>query len=175
MAELIVKRAEEQHYEQIRSFYHSMTDQMEERGYVITWVKDVHPSPGLLAESIREGTLYFGCLDNTLVSAMVLSHRHNREYQDIKWAEDLDDSQFLVIHALGVHPDVTGKGIGDRMVQEAVRIAADSGARAIRLDVLASNEPAKKLYLRCGFEYRGTSALYYDNTGWQNFDMYEMI
>ena len=79
-----------------------------------------------------------------------------------------------VIHALGVHPDFTGKGVGRSMVEEAVRIAAGSGARAVRLDVLDTNEPAKKLYCRCGFEYRGTAKLYYENTGWRNFDMYEL-
>lgn len=169
-----IKKAEEPDYNKVRDFYHSMTDQMKERGYIITWVKDVHPSPEFLKESIKEGTLYMGCLGDSIASAMVLNHRGNREYRDIQWTEDLNDSQFFVIHALGVHPDFTGKGVGRSMVEEAVRIAAGSGARAVRLDVLDTNEPAKKLYCRCGFEYRGTAKLYYENTGWRNFDMYEL-
>ena len=155
MAVLIIKKAEERDYEQVRDFYHSMTDQMKERGYIITWVKDVHPLPEFLEESIKEGTLYI--------------------YRDIERTEDLNDSQFFVIHALGVHPDFTGKGVGRSMVEEAVRIAAENGARALRLDVLDTNEPAQKLYCRCGFGYRGTAKLYYENTGWRNFDMYEIV
>ena len=46
MTGLIIKKAEEGQYEQVRDFYRSMTDRMKERGFIITWVKDVHPSPG---------------------------------------------------------------------------------------------------------------------------------
>lgn len=46
MTGLIIKKAEEGQYEQVRDFYRSMIDRMKERGFIITWVKDVHPSPG---------------------------------------------------------------------------------------------------------------------------------
>ena len=61
------------------------------------------------------------------------------------------------------------------MVNEAIRIAENCGMRAVRLDVLESNKPAENLYLGCGFEYRGTSRMYYENTGLKNFKMFEKI
>lgn len=175
MTGLIIKKAEEDQYEQVRDFYRSMTDRMKKRGFIITWVKDVHPSPAFLKESICSGTLYIGTIGETIVSSMVLSHDHNEEYEKIEWAEPLDDSQILVVHALGADPDVTGKGVGRSMVNEAIRIAENCGMRAVRLDVLESNKPAENLYLGCGFEYRGTSRMYYENTGWKNFKMFEKI
>ena len=67
MAELIIKKAEEPDYDKVRDFYHSMTDQMKERGYM-------------------------GCMGDTIASAMVLNHRGSREYRDIEWTEDLNYS-----------------------------------------------------------------------------------
>ena len=46
--------------------------------------------------------------------------------------------------------------------------------QAIRLDALASNTPAHKLYERLGFEYRGKQHLYAENTGWTDFYFFEL-
>ena len=43
----------------------------------------------------------------------------------------------------------------------------------IRLDALASNTPAHKIYERLGFEYRGKQHLYAENTGWTDFYFFE--
>ena len=84
-------------------------------------------------------------------------------------------AEVLVIHALGVHPDYSGRGIGKMMVEEAIKIAKKSGAKGLRLDVLKGNEAAKKLYLRCGFQYVGSVQMYYENTGNADFGIYEYV
>ena len=43
----------------------------------------------------------------------------------------------------------------------------------IRLDALASNTPAHRIYERLGFEYRGKQHLYAENTGWTDFFFFE--
>jgi ribosomal protein S18 acetylase RimI-like enzyme len=52
-------------------------------------------------------------------------------------------------------------------------MAKSKGMQAIRLDALASNTPAHKLYKRLGFEYRGQQHLYAENTGWTDFYFFE--
>ena len=47
------------------------------------------------------------------------------------------------------------------------------GIKAIRLDALASNTPAHKIYKALGFEYRGKQHLYAENTGWTDFYFFE--
>ena len=59
------------------------------------------------------------------------------------------------------------------MIREAVRMAGDKGMKAIRLDALATNTPAHKIYERLGFVYRGKQHLYADNTGWTDFYFFE--
>ena len=56
---------------------------------------------------------------------------------------------------------------------ETIRLAQNNGMQAIRLDALASNTPAHKIYERLGFEYRGKQHLYAENTGWTDFYFFE--
>ena len=76
---------------------------------------------------------------------MVLNHACNESYKNCRWQIAADDSEILVIHALGVHPDFQGKGFAKAMVRKAIAIAEETGMKAIRLDVLAGNIPAEKL------------------------------
>ena len=80
----------------------------------------------------------------------------------------------MVIHALGVHPRFGGKGLGARMVEAAIAIARESGIKAIRLDVLEGNEPARRIYLACGFESITSVQMFYENTGLANFELFEL-
>ena len=86
----------------------------------------------------------------------------------------MPDNKVAVIHILAVSPGYQGKGIGSEMIREAIRMAKSKGMQAIRLDALASNTPAHKLYKRLGFEYRGKQHLYAENTGWTDFYFFEL-
>ena len=77
-------------------------------------------------------------------------------------------SQFL-----GVHPAHTGKGIAKQMVQFAVDFAREHQQKVIRLDVLKGNLRAEKLYTGMGFQYLHTLPMFYEDTGWTEFQLYE--
>ena len=79
-----------------------------------------------------------------------------------------------VLHILAINPDYQKKGIGSEMVRKAINLAKEKGMQAIRLDALASNTPAHKMYERLGFEYRGKQHLYAENTGWTDFYFFEL-
>jgi ribosomal protein S18 acetylase RimI-like enzyme len=50
-----------------------------------------------------------------------------------------------------------GQGIGEALTQEALRIAAEHGARTVDLTSRPSREAANRLYRRLGFEERETN------------------
>lgn len=50
-----------------------------------------------------------------------------------------------------------GHGVGTALVREALRLAADYGARTVELTSRPSREAANRLYQRLGFERRETS------------------
>lgn len=61
----------------------------------------------------------------------------------------------LTIDGLAVHPSAQGRGVGRALVEAAVDLARERGARRLTLRVLAHNRPARRLYERCGFAVEG--------------------
>ena len=59
------------------------------------------------------------------------------------------------------------------MMEEAVKIAEDMGLKALRLDVLEGKLPAERLYEKVGFQYAGSLNIFYEDTGWADFNLYE--
>ena len=106
---------------------------------------------------------------------MVLNHDYNESYHNYQWQTAANDSELLIIHALGVHSDFNGKGYAKAMVQKAIDIAKETDMKAIRLDVLTGNIPAEKLYQGFGFQHMATMQMYYEDTGWADFKLYEYV
>ena len=57
----------------------------------------------------------------------------------------------LYIDFLGVAPDARGRGVGRRLVSEAMRRGAEAGATHAQLTVRAENRAARRLYASLGF------------------------
>lgn len=69
-----------------------------------------------------------------------------------------DEAEILTI---AVHPDAQGKGMGARIMQQAMHCSASHGAASMFLEVAADNHAAKALYAKCGFVVTGTRRAYY--------------
>jgi ribosomal protein S18 acetylase RimI-like enzyme len=61
----------------------------------------------------------------------------------------------LEINGLAVSPEAQGRGVGQHLVEAAVRAAAQQGATKVTLRVLGPNTSARRLYERCGFAVEG--------------------
>lgn len=170
-----IVKATENRYDEVRNFYHSLIDGMKESTYNIGWKKDVYPSPEFLQNSITDGELYIGTEDDTIIASMVLNHRCNDGYKKLNWQTAAAKDEITVIHALGVHPDYCGKGYAKEMVKKAFEIADADNQKAIRLDVLKGNLPAKKLYTEMGFKHMYTLQMYYEDTGLTDYKLYEYV
>ncbi|MDB5295955.1 MAG: GCN5-related N-acetyltransferase, partial [Phycisphaerales bacterium] len=55
------------------------------------------------------------------------------------------------VHDLWVDEAYRHEGVGRQLVMQAVERFAALGAKQVRMDVLATNEPAKALFANCGF------------------------
>lgn len=47
--------------------------------------------------------------------------------------------------------------------------------KAVRLDILGTNTAAERLYTRCGFRFVQAKQMYYDDTGWTEYKLFEYI
>lgn len=172
---LNIRKAERDEYEAVRSFYHSLIRGIEGSEYSAGWKIDIYPAPEYLRQVIADGELWIGEEGDRIVSCMVVNHHHNEGYDQFEWPTKAPDNEVTVIHALGVHPDFGGRGIGRTMVRKAISIAKEEGQKVIRLDVLKGNVPAEKLYEREGFQKLYTLPMYYDDTGWTDYELYELV
>lgn len=168
-----IRNAKKDEFEKIRLFYHSLIDAMRDAQYKPGWEKDVYPSDEYLSISIDKQELYVGMIEERMVSAMIVNHEGNESYHKANWTIEANSEEITVIHALGVHPDFSGKGIAKELVKKVIEMTKEANQKVIRLDVLGGNVPAERLYASMGFHYVDTIQMYYEDTGWTDFKLYE--
>ncbi len=169
---MVIRLARPDEYEDVRAFYHSLIDAIANLPYGAGWKKDIYPSREFLRGSIDSKELYIA-EDGAIMGAMVVNQEYNESYRKFDWPTKADDSEVLLIHALGVHPSYSGKGVAKKMVRFVTDKAASEGMKAIRLDVLKGNLPAEKLYAGMGFRYLHTLNMFYEDTGWTDYELFE--
>ena len=160
-------------FDSIVAFYDDVTDRTPDMEQYARWQKRKHPTIEGIRVYIEEGSMYLYKENGAIVGAMAVTMYQGEDYHSITWSQQVDDNKVAVIHILAVSPDYQGKGIGSEMIREAIRLAQTNGMKAIRLDALASNTPAHKIYKSLGFDYRGLQHLYAENTGWTDFYFFE--
>ena len=160
-------------YESVLSFYDDVTERTPEIVRYARWQKGKHPTADGIKSYIQEGSLYLYKEQDAIVGAMAVTMYQGEDYHARDWSRNVADDEVAVIHILAVSPDKQGTGIGSKMIREAIQLAHNNGMKAIRLDALATNAPAHKIYERLGFGYRGKQHLYAENTGWTDFYFFE--
>lgn len=173
--EISIRRADGTEYEKVRDFYYALIDAMQGAEYHPKWQKGIYPEDEYMEAAVKNGEMYLTEADGRLIGAMVLNHATNDGYAAVQWPTGAAPDEVTVIHTLGVMPDLSCRGVGARMVEEAKRLAREAGQKVMRLDVLCGNLPAEKLYKRAGFVYVETLKLFYEDTGWVDFDLYEYV
>jgi len=94
-------------------------------------------SPGTTLLVAREGDAYLGML--TLILYRVPTGLRG------------------FIHDVVVDESARGRGIGEALTREALRLAKSAGARTVELTARGEREAANRLYRRIGFEPRETN------------------
>ena len=166
-------RATIEDYDSIIAFYDDLFERTSDVRKYARWQKGKHPKAEGIKAYVQERSMYLYKEQDTIAGAMAITMYQGEDYHAIEWSRQVPDDEVAVIHILAVSPGRQGSGIGSEMVREAIELAKAEGMKAIRLDALATNTPAHKLYERLGFEYRGKQHLYADNTGWTDFFFFE--
>ena len=64
---------------------------------------------------------------------------------------------------IAIHPDYRKQGIATELISALIEALNERGSHSLMLEVRASNEPAKSLYLKMGFDVVGVRKNYYRN------------
>ena len=160
-------------YEAVRAFYHSLIDDMQDSPYLPGWEKEIYPTNEYLRASVDAGQLYVCEVEGEIAGAMVVNGDCNEGYAQAQWPTQAEPGEVAIIHILGVHPRFARRGLAKELVAWAIDMAKRQGRRAVRLDVLRGNLPADRLYRGMGFVYVDTMRMYYEDTDWTDFDLFE--
>ena len=71
------------------------------------------------------------------------------------------EKQELLMDGIAVRSDIRGLGVGSGLLGEIIRLAEEYKYRYVRLDVIDTNQKAKKLYQRHGFQTISTERFSY--------------
>ena len=170
---LNIRAARSGEYEIIRDFYHSLIDEMQSSPYLPGWEKEIYPTNEYLRACIERGEMYVGEADGEIAAAMVVNGDCNESYAKAQWPVEAGAGEVFIIHILCVHPRHAGRGHAKALLDWAIADAKRKGKKAIRLDVLKGNLPAERLYRGKGFQYVGTFRMYYEDTDWSDFELFE--
>ena len=138
------------------------------------WSYKEYPSAGSVRVKTAVGHQFMCLEDSKVIGAFVLNDDPQGRYENAQWSNPLALGEYMVCHTLATDPEFQGKGIGRQMVEFCVEYAKEHGYKAIRLDVVPDNSPARKLYEKCGFQYAGDVDLERDIEEIPLFSMYEL-
>lgn len=170
-----IRIAEIEEFEAVRDFYWETIDLMEGRTDTVGWKKGIYPSDQFLKESIENGELYVIKEEGGYIAGVVINSKWNEGYEGLPWSIDCAREEIMVPHALAVHPALHGQRIGTAVVEDILSIARERGIKTVRLDILGGNTAAEQLYLDMGFQFVQAKDMFYEDTGWTEFLMYELV
>ncbi|MDO5444809.1 MAG: GNAT family N-acetyltransferase [Eubacteriales bacterium] len=170
-----LRKAKNEEFDRIRDFYWNLIDDMKDRKDTVGWKKGIYPTEQFIRESIEDGNLYIIDGENGIIASVIINSLWNEGYDGLPWSVDCPRDNILVPHALAVKADAQGNGIGKRVVQDIIDIAKNENKKTIRLDILDGNIAAERLYTGMGFQYVQSKNMFYEDTGWTSFSMYELI
>lgn len=174
--DMVFRQCDISEFDTVQNFYWQLIDLMSSRTDTVGWKKGIYPSDDFLRGSLEAGELYaLEDEDGRMLATVICNSAYNEGYRGIKWGIDCPDEDALVPHALAVFPTVQGRGIGKQVVRQIIALAEEKGKKTVRLDVLSGNPAAERLYTGMGFRFVEAKTMFYEDTGWKEFRMFEYI
>ena len=160
-------------FDRVRDFYWRLIGRMEGSAFDPGWRRGVYPSDAGLERALQRGELWLLEDGADIAASVIVNNDYDPGYEGLPWGVEAPPERVYVLHVLGVDPDRQGRGVARRVVEECLALARSRGAACVRLDVLGGNEPAERLYKRAGFRFVAAKEMFYEDTGWTEFRMFE--
>lgn len=167
-------QATEQDFQKLTRFYRSVIAHTEHMDIYARWVYGQHPTDEMIHSYIRQGAMYYCEKDGAILSALAVTPQAE-DYHGAGWSISLRDDEVSVVHLLCVAPEAQGQGAARETMGQMMKRSWETGKKAVRLDALACNTPAHRLYESLGFQKRDQRRWYADNVGWTDFFLYERV
>ncbi|MFV0480322.1 MAG: GNAT family N-acetyltransferase [Anaerorhabdus sp.] len=113
-----------------------------------------YPNEETISSDIEQGVSYVVQENDIIVGAMALIFQDEKTYRSIdgKW---LSDGDYGVVHRLVIKEQLKGKGIADKLLDEAVTQARNQGIEFLRIDTHRDNLSMQRWINKNNFVFCG--------------------
>jgi len=160
---------------EILQLYTRVVEHVNTTDIKLGWNVDVYPNDEFIKTAISNKQMCIIRVDNVIAAAAVVNHNVNDEYNDIDWVVKAPASKIATIHALAVSPGLRGTKTSYTMLSDIEAYCKQNGDLAIHLDVIDTNIPAYKLYIRNGYTEVACIKMFYEVVGTREFWMMEHV
>ena len=162
---MIIREATKADFDELMKFYDYMCQVLAAKSFMPNGNQGGFPSADMVREAIEQHNQFVGVEDEKIICTYILDHNRDDAYLTAPWKVEASLEETVILHALRVLPEYSGRGYGKRLVEHAVRTARERKQKAIRLDVIIGNTVPEKMFLKYGFEYIDTVEMLYEDIG----------
>ena len=138
------------------------------------WIYGVYPSEHSVRGMTEAGAQYICVHGGSILGAFALNAQPQGNYRKGRWSRELNDGSYMVLHALAIGPEAQRQGLGSEIIRFCVDKARSEGYQAIRVDIVPTNDPARRLFEKNGFTYAGDIDLELSIGDIPAFSLYEL-
>ena len=160
-------------FSRLTKFYRYTVENTENMRTFGRWIYGLHPSDEMIMRYLQNGEMYYAEKNGTIIAAAAVTPQA-AEYHETNWLHVLPDDAVSVIHILCVDPLLQKQGIARNLVESIINMSREIGRKSVRLDVIACNTPAQRLYEAMGFVKCDEKFWYASNLGYTTFFLYKL-
>lgn len=161
--------------DEILDLYRVVIEAVNKSSVKLGWNIKVYPNYEFVKTAIENNEMVILKENSKIVSAAVVNHNVNKEYDEIDWKIKEPKDKISTIHALATLPSNRNKTASYQMLKDIDEYCKAQGDKAIHLDVIDTNIPAYKLYTRNGYDMVEQIKMYYEVVGTREFWMLEKV
>ena len=146
-------QCEIKHLDELTNFYNKIVIYLDKNINYPLWIYGVYPCESTIREAIQKKYQYAYFENGKIVGAFVLNEDPAGTIENAKI--EFKRGEFLVIHTLAVDYELYRKGIATKMIKYCVEKAKNEGYKAVYVDIVPTNTPARNIFTKNGFKYLG--------------------
>ena len=169
-----IKKCQKEDIALIAEFYDDIIEYLDNHINYPRWIYKVYPSEDSVKAMVEKESQYICILNGKIIGAFVLNAEPQGSYWKANWSQELEDGSYMVLQTLAIDHTMQRQGLASDIIEFCIDKAKSNGYKAIRLDVIPDNYPAKKLFEKNGFEYVGDVDLELEIGNNPLFSLYEL-
>lgn len=169
-------QAEKADFGELMEFYDYMCSVLAEKDFLPNGNKGGFPSAEMVEKAINEHNQFIGVEDGKIIATYISDSSCDEAYLSAPWKSDAAEGEYVVLHALRVSPEYSGRGYGKMLTKHAIEQARKNNYKAIRLDVIVGNTIPEKMFKGFGFSFIDTVEMCYEDIGQTvKFSLMELV